>query len=1154
MTYWKATVACSEISVTDVIAKSVSECARMRDLFNFRAIAKAITTLPKHDNIVKLIGTSLEDVPYFIYQEYIERGTLKDYMLRHCKTTTNDDSLELEVPDQEKNLQLTQFAVDICEGMFFLAQQNFRHPGLSARKVLLTPAGKCKLHDFCPVDVAVDSINQILQKKIPPTAWLAPETIFIGHYVEKSDVWSFGVVLWEIYSQGDSIDISIDSKPGDKVILNCTANGAATKEWKYEGYLIFHNLERFAQELNNTIYAEEEFQKLMNNSVHVDENNSLIINPVSTGHEGTYACWINKLKKEKILLQIKVPPDMILSINGKEYKTELVWLSKGNNVTITCRALNSIPAANITWSRQPFSSDQTTKEDCIVNDNGNTDTTSLDERFNSTSTIHYQPEQDEKLVCCAWFGAEVVGKFILKVSTYELVLQPVEVEVNGIAAMDTIPRKTMAMVTCAANITKLPYHDNLVWRVNSTSDFHSESKFTDAHQGSPTRSSVAVYSVTYLPPQEVREFIECTVTDETFGTTTTIWRSFQTFDVSLKPIGVQVNGIDITGRVFVTKTNDVHVTCTASITGISDYSRLVGRVSTTSNITSSLNLTNSNVTLTTKNIVSSTLSGESFSAIYSPSEEKGYIACTVNDTMFGTTTTIRRSFETFDFVDVTLYINEMEDNRSIYIIREQGTYYATCSFLLQKVPINITWKVINTTVPKVTSGESSSILIFSPTKRTGSVACVLEGPYNQIFYQTISFEVSEFTEGPGSMFANIYFLASFGAAFAAAVILLGCVLVCWKKGILRPQYTIPTRSTHLMMVTRRLPPINLNRIESTALEQMVGRVVQHDEEERSFLRPDDVKLSFQLPSNGTMNYWIATISSDDISATKVVAKTVSGSARMKELHNFKEIAKAIIILSKHDNIVEVLGISLETVPYFIYQEYVECGTLKAFLTRNYESSGNAISHEEEISDQNINLQLTAFAVDICKGMLFLSEENYRHPALSSRKILISATGVCKLYDFCPVHVAMDTVSQILEKEVPPTAWLAPETIFIGHYLDKSDIWSFGVVMWEMYSLGKTPYDGLTCFEIESKLRRKQYCEQPSICPGGIYDTMLLIWNPTTDKRPSFARLQTSLLAFLNDMRKSNDDDGDDEIDSDEPVYSCVINDTSENIYIDYPMG
>ncbi|XP_071853743.1 uncharacterized protein [Apostichopus japonicus] len=459
-------------------------------------------------------------------------------------------------------------------------------------------------------------------------------------------------------SPGDSIDISIDSKPGDKVIFNCTANEAALKEWKYEGHLIFHNQERFAQELNNTIYAEEEFQKLMNNSVHVDENNSLIINPVSTGHAGIYTCWLDEKKKEKVLLQIKVPPDVSLSINGKEYKTELVWLAKGNNFTITCRALNSIPAANITWSRQALSSDQTSEKDCIVNDNGNTDTTSLDERFNSTSTIYYQPEQDETLVCCAWFGAEVVGKFILKISTYELVLQPVEVEVNGIAAMDKIPRKTMAMVTCAANITKLPFHDNLAWRVNSTSDFHSERNFTDtdAHLGSPTRFSVAVYSVTYSP-QEVREFIECTVTDKTFATTATIWRSFQTFD----------------------------------------------------------------------------------------------------------------------FVDVTLSINEMEDNRSIYIIREQGTYYVMCSFLLQNVPINITWKVIHTTFPMVTFEESSSILIFSPTKGTGSVACVLEGPYNQLYYQIISFEVSDTKPETGSSRNDIYII------LAAIFILAVFIFALWEQ-------------------------------------------------------------------------------------------------------------------------------------------------------------------------------------------------------------------------------------------------------------------------------------------------------------------------------------------------------------------------------------
>ncbi|XP_071851658.1 uncharacterized protein [Apostichopus japonicus] len=582
--------------------------------------------------------------------------------------------------------------------------------------------------------------------------------------------------------ESTAIKISRTLKTGASVILNCTANEAALKEWKYEGYLIFHNQERFVQELKNTIYAEEEFQNLMNGSVHVYGNNSLIINPVSLGHEGTYTCWIDKKKREEISLTIiTVPADMSLSINGKECNTKLFWLAKGHNFTITCSALNVIPTVYISWGRQALSSDDTTDEDCIFNYTGNTNTTRPDERFNLTSTIYYQPEQDEKLVCCAWFGTDVIGKKILKVLSYELVLQPVQIEVNGIAAMEILPRKTKAMVTCTANITKLPYHDNLVWRVKSTSDFNSESKFTDTavtlttHQDFPTNFTVSEYSVIYSP-QEDCEFVACTVIDKAVGTTKTKGRNLHTFDVSLKPIGVQVNGIDITGKVVVARTNDVHVTCTASITGISDYSRFLGSVSTTSSITSNQHFTDSNVTLTTNNIYfSSTLTGESFSVIYSPSEEKGYIACAVTDTMFGTTTTIRRSFETFGFVDVTLSINEMEDNRTIYIIREQGTYYAKCSFLLQNVPINITWKVINTTFPIVTFEESLSILMFSPTKRTGSVACVLEGPYNQLYYQTISFEVSDTKPETGSSKNDIYII------LVAIFILAVFIFALWKQ-------------------------------------------------------------------------------------------------------------------------------------------------------------------------------------------------------------------------------------------------------------------------------------------------------------------------------------------------------------------------------------
>ncbi|PIK42215.1 putative tyrosine kinase receptor Cad96Ca-like [Apostichopus japonicus] len=178
-----------------------AENARMKEILNFRALAKNATIMPRHQNIVDVLGVSLEDVPYFIYQEYIEYGTLKDFLMRNYQESSGGSS-KRDTPDHEKTLHLTMFAADICEGMLFLKRQNCHHPGLAARKVLLSPSGRCKLYDFWPVDLAQERVKQILDKKLPPLAWLAPETVFLGHFMEKSDIWNFGVVLWEIYSLG----------------------------------------------------------------------------------------------------------------------------------------------------------------------------------------------------------------------------------------------------------------------------------------------------------------------------------------------------------------------------------------------------------------------------------------------------------------------------------------------------------------------------------------------------------------------------------------------------------------------------------------------------------------------------------------------------------------------------------------------------------------------------------------------------------------------------------------------------------------------------------------------------------------------------------------------------------------------------------------
>ncbi|XP_071851712.1 tyrosine-protein kinase transmembrane receptor Ror-like isoform X2 [Apostichopus japonicus] len=446
---------------------------------------------------------------------------------------------------------------------------------------------------------------------------------------------------------------------------------------------------------------------------------------------------------------------------------------------------------------------------------------------------------------------------------------------------------------------------------------------------------------------------------------------------------------------------------------------------------------------------------------------------------------------------------------------------------------------------------------YIPVGRKDNIVCAVK---DKLFSTTTSIsrilKIVEPKQKPNASITYIYLL------LAVVVILSCCVAALWKINATRrcknfTRYkasSTESHPTHLAMATRSLPPLQSNSIESVMLEENIpGISDQRDEKENNYLSAGDVKLDFQLPSNGPMTYWKATVTCSKLSVTDVIAKSVSECARMRDLFNFRAIAKAIMTLPKHDNIVELIGTSLEDVPYFIYQEYIERGTLKDYMLRQCKTTTNDDSLELEVPDQEKNLQLTQFAVDICEGMFFLAQQNFRHPGLSARKVLLTPAGKCKLYDFCPVDVAVDSINQILQKKIPPTAWLAPETIFIGHYVEKSDVWSFGVVLWEIYSQGEIPYGGLTCAEIESKLRQKQYCEQPLTCPGGIFSTMLSIWNPLVDERPSFRTLRSTLHAFLNDMTKPNDDNDDEDIAADEPRYASLEKDSLGGDYIEHIM-
>lgn len=142
----------------------------------------------KHENIVNLHGFAVDHEPLMIVLEFCENGALNSYLKKFPETS---------------NTVCTNFVIDACRGMCYLASKNIIHRDLAARNCLIDGNLKVKISDFGLSVANVVSITLNAKTKVP-IKWLSPETIREKHFNLATDVWSFGVVIWEIFSRCQS--------------------------------------------------------------------------------------------------------------------------------------------------------------------------------------------------------------------------------------------------------------------------------------------------------------------------------------------------------------------------------------------------------------------------------------------------------------------------------------------------------------------------------------------------------------------------------------------------------------------------------------------------------------------------------------------------------------------------------------------------------------------------------------------------------------------------------------------------------------------------------------------------------------------------------------------------------------------------------------
>lgn len=195
----------------------------------------------------------------------------------------------------------------------------------------------------------------------------------------------------------------------------------------------------------------------------------------------------------------------------------------------------------------------------------------------------------------------------------------------------------------------------------------------------------------------------------------------------------------------------------------------------------------------------------------------------------------------------------------------------------------------------------------------------------------------------------------------------------------------------------------------------------------------------------------------------------------------------------HPNLVILIGISFTKNSIVILTEYCSEGSLVEYLR----TRGRAVITQT---------QQLRYTQDICAAMCYLEQRGIIHRDLAARNVLLSHDLTAKVSDF---GLAKD-VDQDIGSGKFPVKWTAPEAIEKKEFSTKSDVWSFGILLWEIFAFGRNPYPRIPTDQVLTKVLQNYRMDMPDNCPPDIYALMKTCWERDLRKRPSFAKIAARL--------------------------------------------
>ncbi|XP_041373977.1 BDNF/NT-3 growth factors receptor-like [Gigantopelta aegis] len=240
--------------------------------------------------------------------------------------------------------------------------------------------------------------------------------------------------------------------------------------------------------------------------------------------------------------------------------------------------------------------------------------------------------------------------------------------------------------------------------------------------------------------------------------------------------------------------------------------------------------------------------------------------------------------------------------------------------------------------------------------------------------------------------------------------------------------------------------------------------------------------------------------------TRVAVKVLKDGVTQEVREDFEREVE-IMCSFDHDNILRLIGVITKDVgesPYMVF-EYMDYGDLAELLRKN----DPILRRADDIQLQKKDL--IDISTQIANGMKYLTSQHFVHRDLATRNCLVGEGLVVKISDF---GMSRDIYTcdyyKIGGSRMLPVRWMSPESVKYGRFTTESDVWAFGVVLWEIFSCGRQPYFGHSNEEVIRFLADGLLLQRPEDCPSTIYHIMLGCWKQDPKSRKSFEAIHRHL--------------------------------------------